>query len=163
MMVRMVVASLLVAACATAIGQNTNCPNDALDAGSASSSGAQPCAPSEAIQRREVAERIAVRAIEPDSERNPLMQPRVIVPPGAVMKKVLPPDPNKEERMLRERVHRALRNNDRGKPAMSPECQLIVEQIAGQQPLQRSLRAESRTQARERVTVLTNEFRDRGC
>ena len=163
MMVRMVVASLLFAACAAAIGQNTNCPNNALDAGTALSLGAQPCAQSEGMQRRPAPERMAVRAIEPDSGRNPLVQPRVVVPPGAVMKKVLPPDPGKEERMLRERVHRALRNNDRGKPATSPECQSIVEQIAGQQPLQRSLRTGTRTLARERVTVLTSEFRDGGC
>ena len=98
-----------------------------------------------------------------DDERNPLAQPRVVTPPGAVMKKGLPPDPAREERALRENVHRALRKHDRGKLTTTPECQAIVQQIAEQQPMVRSLRSEARTQARDRVGALTGQFRELGC
>jgi hypothetical protein len=94
---------------------------------------------------------------------DPLAAPRVITPPGAVMKKVAP-DPNKEERKFRDRLHRALRNMDRGKPSgLTPECDVIVKQIADEQPLMRSLRADTRGQARDRVTALTGQFREREC
>ena len=98
-----------------------------------------------------------------DDERNSLAQPRVVTPPGAVMKKVLPPDPAREERALRENVHRALRKHDRGKLTATPECRAIVQQIAEQQPMLRSLRSETRTQARDRIATLTAQFRDLAC
>ena len=91
-----------------------------------------------------------------------LAQPRVVTPPGAVMKKALP-DAAREERALQEKLHRALRKNDRGKLVTTPECQAVVQQIAEQQPMLRSLRSEARTQARDRVAALTGQFRDLGC
>ena len=99
-----------------------------------------------------------VREGRDSDERNPPLESK---PPP--VKRVLPPDANREERLLRERLHRALRNQQRGTPGSSAECESVVDQIAEQQPLMRSLRTDTRTQARDRFNVLTNEFRERGC
>ena len=97
----------------------------------------------------------------PDSdERNPPVESKPLPP---AVKRVLPPDANREERLLRERLHRALRNQQRGTPGSSAECESVVDQIAEQQPLMRSLRTDTRRQARDRFNVLANEFRERGC
>ena len=68
---------------------------------------------------------------------------------------------------MRERVHRALRKLERGiadpAGARNPECATLVERMAEQKPLLRSLRTEVRDQAREKMNALTNTFRERGC
>ena len=84
-------------------------------------------------------------------------------PAPPAVRRALLPDANREERLLRERLHRAVRNQQRGKSGTSVECESLVSQIAEQQPLMRSLRADTRTQARERFNVLSSEFRERGC
>lgn len=93
-------------------------------------------------------------------ERNPRTESK---PAPPAVKRAPPPDANREERLLRERLHRAVRNQQRGKPGASVECESLVSQIAEQQPLMRSLRTDTRTQARDRFNVLSNEFRERGC
>ena len=93
-------------------------------------------------------------------ERSPPAESKPALP---AVKRALPPDANREERLLRERLHRAVRNQQRGKPGTSAECESLVSQIAEQQPLMRSLRTDTRTQARDRFNVLTSEFRERGC
>lgn len=139
-----------------AFAQATRCGGDSLDAEAAidnrGSCGRRAAYPGERASD-----------VEDDRDRNPLAQPKVVTPPGAVMKRVLPPDPEREERQLRDRVHKALRRNDRGQAQPRPECQVIVGQMAEQEPMLHSLRAEARTQARDRVTTLTNQFRDLGC
>ena len=97
-----------------------------------------------------------------EPERIPPARSAVVAPP--VVKRVLPPDPNKEERALREQLHRALRKHDRGTASqMTPDCRKIVRQLAAEQPLLRSLRADTRSHARERTAALTSSFRERGC
>ena len=139
-----------------AFSQELRCAGDTLDSDAAIEGRWQPCAkaPSAGVNR-------ALRL--PDDERNPLAQPRVVTPPGAIMKKVLPADPAREERVLRESLHRALRKHDRGKLTTTPECQSIIQQIAEQQPMLRSLRSETRTQARDRMAALTGQFRELAC
>ena len=97
---------------------------------------------------------------ENGDERNPDTESK---PAPPAVKRVLPPDTNREERLLRERLHRAVRNQQRGKPGTSAECESLVNQIAEQQTLMRSLRTDTRTRARDRFNVLTSEFRERGC
>ena len=148
--------SVTLIASGDAFGQDQRCIGDALDSDAPSEGRWQPCAKTRsAVQDR------AARSF--DDERNPSAPPRVMTPPGAIMKKVLPPDSAREERALRENVHRALRKQDRGKLIMTPECQAIVRQIAEQQPMLRSLRSETRTQARDRVGMLTGQFRELAC
>ena len=139
-----------------AFGQESRCSGEALDSDAASEGRWQPCVKEPPAKRDRFTGSL-------DDQRSPSGQSRVVTPPGAVMKKVLPPDPAREERALQEKLHRALRKNDRGKLVTTPECQAVVQQIAEQQPMLRSLRTESRSQARDRVTALTGQFREMGC
>ena len=139
-----------------AFGQESRCNGDVRDADTAIEGRWQPCMKDPPARRDRFAP-------SQDDERNPPGQPRVVTPPGAVMKKVPPPDPAREQRVLQEKLHRALRKNDRGKLITTPECLAVVQQIAEQQPMLRSLRSETRTQARDRVATLTGQFRELGC
>ena len=139
-----------------AFGQESLCAGDALASDAASEGRWQPCTKERPAKRGRGAGLL-------EADLNPSGQPRVVTPPGAVMKKVRPPDPAREERALQEKLHRALRKNDRGKLVTTPECQAVVQQIAEQQPMLRSLRTEARSQARDRVSALTGQFRELGC
>ena len=86
--------------------------------------------------------------------------------PSAPVQRKLWIDPERDAKLLKARIERALSNRAKDTTTWqgaAPGCRDIVEQIAREQPSVHSLRADTRAQAREKLGRFAKTFQERGC